>query len=157
MGGFRARNIRFCSVNDIGLAEEKLIWHFKLRHIVYIAISALMFTTSSGSLLKIMIAVVIGFIALMAALYPRKALSFEALLFGAFYFPIARKRVVRRIKTKSLNNKNFSSTQITQIEEKNQKDLEINLDLKEVLEDDIPSGDSTRKAIDMKKMKVRKV
>jgi len=98
MGGFRARNIRFCSVSDIGITEERLIWYFKLRHFLYLAVAALFFASSSGSTLRLLIAVFLATIALIAALYPRKAISFEALLLGALYFPFSRKREVKALK-----------------------------------------------------------
>lgn len=154
MGGFRARNIRFCSVSDIGITEERLIWYFKLRHFLYIAVAAIFFASSSGSTIRLLIAVFLATIALIAALYPRKAISFEALLFGAFYFPFARRKETQTLKIDDAK----LVTPRENTEDSSEK-LEVRLDSEEFAEEilETEAGEYTRKAVEMKKVKVKKI
>ncbi|MEM2079314.1 MAG: hypothetical protein QW104_01340 [Nitrososphaerota archaeon] len=154
MGGFRARKFRFCSVSDISIGEEKIIWQFKLRHFIYLAISALLLTSSGGSAIRMFFSIAFAIIALMAALYPRKAVSFEALLLGAFYFPFSRKRDRKTLNTKLKVVKKETHEET--------KKIQIALSAEDFVnsrdsQEETPAGDSTRSVIELKKAKIRKV
>jgi hypothetical protein len=92
MKGFEARNLRFCSVRDIGIMDENVISILKVRHIVYLLFAAFIVLAGSGK--SQVVAFFIALLAVIAAFYPAKAVSFEAYLYGLVFnsFPV-RKRV----------------------------------------------------------------
>jgi hypothetical protein len=92
MKGFEARNLRFCSVRDVSVLDENVISILKVRHIVYLLFAAFIVLAGSGK--SQVVAFLIALLAVIAAFYPAKAVSFEAYLYGLMFssFPV-RKRV----------------------------------------------------------------
>ncbi|MEM2272449.1 MAG: hypothetical protein QXP56_07280 [Archaeoglobaceae archaeon] len=155
MTGFRARKLRFCSVSDIGVWEEKLIWQFKLKHFIYLAISALLLTSSGGSAIRMLLSIIFAIVALMAALYPKRAVSFEAILLGAFYFPFSRRRDRKKLIRK------FQMVKEESVRKKKSQ-IQIYLTAEDFVssgspQEEMPAGDSTRSVIEMKKTKIKRV
>lgn len=154
MPGFQARFEKFCSVSDIGFTEEKLIWYFKLRHIVYLSISAVSLTSSLNNPSRFLFAIIITFIAIIAAIYPRKSVSFEALFLGALAYPFTRIREVRKISTPKIEVK----TNEVAPKAKNREKIVVKLDLNSFKDhSEEIAGESTKKAMEMKKIRIKKI
>jgi len=95
MGSFEARTMRFCCVRDISVLEETVISIIRVRHIVYLMFAAFLVFAGAGKSLAI--SLLLATLAVLAAVYPAKAVSFEAYLYGLLFnsFPVRKKTRVK--------------------------------------------------------------
>jgi|YelNatPaOPRAMG01_1025707.scaffolds.fasta_scaffold00765_2 hypothetical protein len=106
MMGFEARNVRFCCVRDVGIFEENVFWIIKVRQVFYLMLAAFLMLASAGKGIKFILSSAFALFAFSAAFYPAKAISFEALIFGALMnFLPAKKRISAKLE----KPKNFGS------------------------------------------------
>ena len=83
----------FCSVGEIRVTEERVIWQLKLRHVLYLGFAGIFLALGiNGGIFFFVIGVPLAVLSLIAALYPNEALSFEAVACGAFNYFIFRKK-----------------------------------------------------------------
>ena len=103
MGSFEARNMRFCCVRDISIFEENVISIIKVRHIFYLMLAAFFVFAGAGK--SLVISLFLAVLAVLAAFYPARAVSFEAYLYGLVFnsFP-ARKRVRVKLEPPGAEN-----------------------------------------------------
>lgn len=93
MRGFQARNIMFCSVDELGATEERVIWRLKLRHLLYLGLAGMFLAMGvNGGIFFFAIGLPLGILSIIAALYPNEALSFEAVACGVINYFLFRKK-----------------------------------------------------------------
>jgi len=95
MRGFEARTFRFCCVSDLSILDENVVFFLKVRHIVYLLFAAFLIFMGGVQAVSLILAAV----AVLAAFYPAKAVSFEAYVYGLFLKSIPyRKRIPVKIR-----------------------------------------------------------
>jgi len=150
MRGFQARNVMFCSVSDIGLTEERVLWQFKMRHIAYLGIATIFVVMGSGNLFLRVLGVLIGLFGVSAALYPRYALSFEAVALGVFNYALMRKRARKVVVLQE------GVSRPKRLERSGR--IEVRVSAKDYEQDfDEVAGEVGRSVLEKKKSKVRRI
>ena len=96
MSGFRARNLRFCSVREIGVLDERILWYLRVRHVLGLLFS--MFLIVAAGWKVIAFSAAIAFSILLASVYPSKSMGLTSLIFGAFRYALTSKRERVRVR-----------------------------------------------------------
>ena len=96
MSGFRARNLRFCSVREIGVLDERILWYLGVRHVLGLLFS--MFLIVAAGWKVIAFSAAIAFSILLASVYPSKSMGLTSLVFGAFRYALTSKRERVRVR-----------------------------------------------------------
>lgn len=151
MRGFKARNMRFCSVSELGLGEERLLWYFKLKHFAYLAIAAISFSIGMRSPIALIFSIAFSLLAIMAALYPKRAVSFEAQIIGFLNYVLTRR------KRRALVDVKKAQSETTKNMEKQMRKWDTLTDHELLVEDNGVAGESVRSVVEMRKKKVKKV
>jgi len=90
VSGFRARNLRFCSVREIGVLDERILWYLRVRHVLGLLFS--MFLIVAAGWKVIAFSAAIAFSIFLASVYPSKSMGLTSLVFGAFRYALTSKK-----------------------------------------------------------------
>lgn len=151
MGGFKARNLRFCSVREIGLMDEKIIWHLKVKHTLGILTALFLVIVGGRSPMTLVLSLVIAGLVVITAIYPTKSVALETILFGAVRYTLAGRK-------KSINVELDSSSSVGSTESRKAPLVIAPPSGAENLqEEDVAAGLITREAVARKSGKMRRI
>jgi hypothetical protein len=90
----------FVSIKEEGLLDEKIFEFFTIKHLIYVSIALAIIYFSSANVVSLTFGIIVAFFVTVCAVYPTKALKFEAVLAGVIYYLLfKRNKYERRVFT----------------------------------------------------------
>ena len=88
------------SIKEEGLLDEKIFEFFTIKHLIYVSIALAIIYFSSANVVSLTFGIIVAFFVTVCAVYPTKALKFEAVLAGVIYYLLfKRNKYERRVFT----------------------------------------------------------